>query len=189
MPRRPDTAPLALLKARLEEAGSRLHRPRGAAGLARLLAAAGEPLWLEDHPWLRPVAPKLEQLGVKPLFAAAALAPEAETVVTVGWGAIPETGSVLVAADTAAAALLPLRARRQVVLVPRSRANLSLAQALRLMRQADHLQVTWLTGPSRTADIEKVLVLGAQGPAALEVVLYDGPEPQAGLEPQGAEGP
>jgi L-lactate dehydrogenase complex protein LldG len=32
--------------------------------------------------------------------------------------------------------------------------------------------ITWLTGPSRTADIEKVLVLGAQGPEQLDVVIY-----------------
>jgi L-lactate utilization protein LutC len=32
--------------------------------------------------------------------------------------------------------------------------------------------ITWLTGPSRTTDIEKVLVLGAQGPEQLEVVIY-----------------
>jgi L-lactate utilization protein LutC len=32
--------------------------------------------------------------------------------------------------------------------------------------------VSWLTGPSRTADIEKVLVLGAQGPVSLEMILY-----------------
>ena len=32
--------------------------------------------------------------------------------------------------------------------------------------------VSWLTGPSRTADIEKVLVLGAQGPINLEIILY-----------------
>ncbi len=32
--------------------------------------------------------------------------------------------------------------------------------------------VTWITGPSRTADIEKVLVLGAQGASELIVIVY-----------------
>jgi len=32
--------------------------------------------------------------------------------------------------------------------------------------------VSWLTGPSRSADIEKVLVLGAQGPGSVEIILY-----------------
>jgi L-lactate dehydrogenase complex protein LldG len=89
----------------------------------------------------------------------------------VALGAIPETGSVLVSAGGAAALRLPLKARRHVVLVPSERADLSLSQALELTQQQGAL-VTWLTGPSRTADIEKVLVLGAQGPGELEVVLY-----------------
>jgi L-lactate utilization protein LutC len=32
--------------------------------------------------------------------------------------------------------------------------------------------VSWLTGPSRTADLEKGLVLGAQGPRTIEIILY-----------------
>jgi L-lactate utilization protein LutB len=42
---------------------------------------------------------------------------------------------------------------------------------LGLARQAPGM-ISWLTGPSRTADIEKVLVLGAQGPREFQVVLY-----------------
>jgi L-lactate dehydrogenase complex protein LldG len=61
-----------------------------------------------------------------------------------------------------------------VALIPRGRQHLSLAQALELVRQQPPGMVTMLTGPSRTTDIEKVLVLGAQGPQELELVLWQG---------------
>ncbi len=163
--------PSPTLETRLTEAAASFHEVRGPVALARLLATAEEPLWLEDHPWLRQAAPELEKLGVKPRFADAPEAPPAHTAVTVALGAIPETGSVLVSAAGPAAGLLPLKARRHIVLVPPDRAGLSLSQALELTRQGGAL-VTWLTGPTRTADIEKVLVLGAQGPGELDLVLY-----------------
>jgi len=96
----------------------------------------------------------------------------AGTAVTVGLGAIPETGSVLVDSGAGPGAVLAFRAGKQIVLVPRQSSHLSLAQALEYVRRRGPGLVSWLTGPSRTADIEKVLVLGAQGPLTLEIFLY-----------------
>jgi L-lactate dehydrogenase complex protein LldG len=144
------------------------------AALARLLAERAEaPLWLEDHPRLRPLALELAKLGVAARQGENSWAPEAGTVVTVGLGAIPEMGTVLLPGGTGPGYWLPFRAGKQIVLVPPDRTGLSLAQALELTRQAGAPLVTWLTGPTRTADIEKVLVLGAQGPGELEVVVYE----------------
>ena len=157
---------------RLREAGSSLAEVKGPADLARRLAAEAEPLWLEDHPWLRPVAGELEKLGVRLRTAQADWAPMAGTAVTVGLGAIPETGSVLVDSGGGPGAVLAFRAGKQIVLLPRNSSHLSLAQALNYVRDRGPGLVSWLTGPSRTADIEKVLVLGAQGPLTLEIFLY-----------------
>ena len=129
-------------------------------------------MWLEDHPWLRRVAGELKQLGVMHHVAAADWTPEAGTAVTMALGAVPETGSVLVDAGGGPAAVLAFRARKQIVLVSRKSAGLSLSQALEYVRRRGPGLVSWLTGPSRTADIEKVLVLGAQGPLNLEICLY-----------------
>jgi L-lactate dehydrogenase complex protein LldF len=162
----------ALLAKRLREAGSSLAEVKGPADLARRLAGEAEPLWLEDHPWLRPVADELEQLGVRFRTAQADWAPMAGTAVTVGLGAIPETGSVLVDSGAGPGAVLGFRAGKQIVLLDRNSSRLSLAQALNYVRDRGPGLVSWLTGPSRTADIEKVLVLGAQGPLTLEIFLY-----------------
>jgi L-lactate dehydrogenase complex protein LldG len=162
----------ALLAERLREAGGSLAEVKGPADLARRLATEAEPLWLEDHPWLRPVAGELEKLGIRPRMARADWAPIAGTAVTVGLGAIPETGSVLVDSGGGPGAVLAFRAEKQIVLLPRNSSRLSLAQALKYVRDRGPGLVSWLTGPSRTADIEKVLVLGAQGPLALEIFLY-----------------
>jgi L-lactate dehydrogenase complex protein LldF len=169
----PDPGSLtALLAQRLREAGSSLTEVNGPAALARRLATEVAPLWLEDHPWLRPVAGELEKLGVKHRIAQADWAPLAGTAVTVGLGAIPETGSVLVDSGAGPGAVLAFRAGKQIVLLPRPSSCLSLAQALEYVRGRGQGLVSWLTGPSRTADIEKVLVLGAQGPLNLEIFLY-----------------
>jgi len=159
------------LAARLAEASATLHQIQGPASLARLLATWEQPLWLEDHPWLRAVGPELEVLGATAHFVENEWGPQGETAVLMGLGAIPETGSVLIASGSGPAAALPFRMRRLVVLVPAETAALSLAAALQLTGQQAPM-VTWLTGPSRTADIEKVLVLGAHGPQELHVVLY-----------------
>jgi L-lactate dehydrogenase complex protein LldF len=162
----------AHLAKRLQEAGSSLVEVQGPVALARQLAAAPGPLWLQDHPWLRVVAGELEKLGVRHHLAEADWAPEAGTAVTVALGAIPETGSVLVDSGSGPAAVLAFRARNQIVLVPRNKASMSLSQALAYVQRRGPGLVSWLTGPSRTADIEKVLVLGAQGPLNLDIVLY-----------------
>jgi len=36
--------------------------------------------------------------------------------------------------------------------------------------------VNWITGPSRTADIEQTLLLGAHGPQQLHIIIVDDPE-------------
>ena len=59
---------------------------------------------------------------------------------------------------------LSLCPRRHIVVIPADRAALTLAEALTLTAREPSGLVSWITGASRTADIEKVLVLGAQGP-------------------------
>ncbi|MEJ2069686.1 MAG: LUD domain-containing protein [Syntrophobacterales bacterium] len=158
---------------RLAEVGTGLVSLAGAQALARYLndTSQGE-VYLEDHPWLQPVAQELTNLGTFCNLARDEWAPPCDTAVTVGLGFMPATASVLTAGGGGPAAWLPLRARRHVVVTPPEQAGLNFQEALTLTTKQQESLVTWLTGPTRTADIEKILVLGAQGPAEMTVVLY-----------------
>jgi L-lactate utilization protein LutC len=90
-----------------------------------------------------------------------------------GLFAVAETGSVAVALPRAerGEALL---SERLWLLVPASEVVATLDQALaridRLVREG-RPYVTLMTGPSRTADIERALTIGVHGPRELHVVL------------------
>lgn len=163
-----------LLRQRLHEANTQLLEVTTPAELGEAIGQqAGCPLVLADHPWLRRAVSSLPQClqnccsfydPREPLLPA-----QVDTAVLVGLAAVPETGSVLLAAGPQAAWRLSLCPRLLVVVIPAAQAALSLAAALALTAQES--LVSWLTGPSRTADIEKVLVLGAQGAAVLTVII------------------
>jgi L-lactate utilization protein LutC len=168
-----------LLFERLTEARADGHEVNGPDDLARVIAAhARDIVVLEDHPWLRAVAPHLIARGeINPCFLSElsgpqAWTPEIDTAVTIARGAIPEIGAILINGHSPLAFRLSLRPRCHIVLVAADRAGLALAEALEWTARESSNLVTWITGPSRTADIEKVLVLGAQGASELVVVLY-----------------
>ncbi|MGQ9689279.1 MAG: LUD domain-containing protein [Desulfobaccales bacterium] len=176
-PTKPGPPPAPDFSPRWTEAGSCLVSLSGTASLARYLAetAQGE-IWLEDHPILQPVAGELLSLGVPAQTAAQKAPPELDTAVTRGLDLLPELGAVLVAGGQGPVARLPWRARHHVVVVPHKEDWLDFQGALKLVKNQPDSMITWLAGPTRTADIEKILVLGAQGPAKLTIILYQ-PDP------------
>jgi L-lactate dehydrogenase complex protein LldG len=89
--------------------------------------------------------------------------------------AVAENGAVAVlGADVRERSLLHL-AERLILLVPATGLVPDLHSAFRALPgdalDAHHL--TWIAGPSKTADIEQTLVFGAHGPRALAVLLYE----------------
>lgn len=137
---------------------------------------AGSPLVLADHPWLREASAYFPAEIMREMQFAGEMEPvppsRVDTAVLVGLGAVPETGSVLISGDPPSAWRLSLCPRRLVVVIPAWQAALSLTEALELTARDPSGLVSWLTGPSRTADIEKVLVLGAQGATELAIIVY-----------------
>ena len=93
--------------------------------------------------------------------------------VAAGLFAVAETGSVAVALPRAerGAALL---AERLWLIVPASELVATLDEALARIGElvrGGRPYVTLMTGPSRTADIERALTVGVHGPRGLHVVL------------------
>lgn len=95
--------------------------------------------------------------------------------------AIAGTGSIVVASGrgkSRAASLLPLR---HLVLVPMSRIHPTFEAWLRALRRDQTLgsflrvsgQIVFITGPSKSADIELHLTLGVHGPRVVHALIFD----------------
>ncbi|MCC3153311.1 LUD domain-containing protein [Hymenobacter sp. BT770] len=90
---------------------------------------------------------------------------------------VARTGSVLVSAATASGRRLSIYPDQHLVLARPSQVVAEIGEALRVVQAKFGAQmpsmVSLTTGPSRTADIEKTLVLGAHGPRRLALFLLE----------------
>lgn len=86
---------------------------------------------------------------------------------------VAQTGSIAVSTRSAGGRALSVLPPVHLVIARREQIVPDLAAAMKLLRQRydDHWpsQLSVITGPSRTADIEKILVMGAHGPKRLAV--------------------
>lgn len=94
----------------------------------------------------------------------------ADAAITRARFGVAETGTIGLDPATLPDPLLAALPRTHVVVLPRAALHADLADAL-AARDADAREWLLVTGPSRTADIEKRLVLGAHGPRRLIVAL------------------
>jgi L-lactate dehydrogenase complex protein LldG len=87
---------------------------------------------------------------------------------------VARTGSLFVKSTTSGGRQLSVLPPTHVVVATTDQLVPSIGDALAsLQGDAEPSFATFITGPSRTADIEKILVLGAHGPKRLIVVLLD----------------
>jgi L-lactate dehydrogenase complex protein LldG len=90
---------------------------------------------------------------------------------------IAQTGSVLVTSRSAGGRALSVIAEHHVVIASVEQLVPDLPSAYALLRERHAAGGGWpsmislITGPSRTGDIERILVLGAHGPKRLTVVM------------------
>ena len=173
---------LALLTENLGKLRAEVHRVADTAAAAALLAGI-----TRDRGWQK-VAwhghPRVEPL-------AAAIGCEAHRVdaaafdknaleacnagITACDAAVAQTGSILVSSGSCGGRALSILPHVHVVIVSLDQIVATLGDALDLMRSryAGRLpsMLSFITGPSRTGDIERILVLGAHGPKELIVIL------------------
>ena len=92
-------------------------------------------------------------------------------------GAIAETGSVILQENEINLRSVSLMTDQLIVLCPLDDLHPSLEDAATILREiasAGSSYATMVSGPSRTADIERQLTIGVQGPGALHVIFVEG---------------
>ena len=93
--------------------------------------------------------------------------------VTVAFAGVAETGTLLLLSSANQPATLHLMPDTHVVIMPAIRVVAAYEDAWDLVRQQGLLPrtATFVTGPSRTGDIEQRMQLGAHGPRRLHIIL------------------
>lgn len=133
---------------------------------------------LSDEPAVerlaRLIATDVDQITVAP--DAAALFGYDVGITTVQ-AAIAETGTLVLDSERERHRLVSLVPPVHIAIVEATQIYQTLAEALTVLRQEERVSsiVTFITGPSRTADIELTLAIGVHGPQELYVVVNEGP--------------
>lgn len=154
----------------LENAAKAAAGTHSVSGTGDLLAALGRVVAI-DSPVYCP--------GVTPIErAAAALFPNrvsdyAVATVTVEevFGAIAETGTLVCSSEGGRAVQAGLLPAHHVAIVRRDRIFDTLGDFFASVAPVPPTNITLVTGPSRTADIELTLAIGVHGPEKLDIIL------------------
>lgn len=134
------------------------------------LVAAADP-WLGRAPWHRAM-----------VEAESGRAAREEDIsgLSVAYAGIAETGTCMLLSGRTAPTTVAFLPDNAILVLPSSRVLRAYEDAFQLLRATGRglpRSVNLVTGPSRTADIEQTLQLGAHGPRRLLVVLVDEPPP------------
>ena len=101
--------------------------------------------------------------------------------ISIARAGVAETGSALMAEPTLADRSIGMLPRSQAIVIPTQSLLPSLDEAAPILRALalapGRNMVTLVTGPSRTADIERVLTVGVQGPGRVMILFADDLKP------------
>jgi L-lactate dehydrogenase complex protein LldG len=88
------------------------------------------------------------------------------------YGAIAETGSLVCASSGGRAVQAGLLPAHHVAIVSRERIFATLDDCFASFPEGLPTNITLVTGPSRTADIELTLAIGVHGPEKLDIIVF-----------------
>jgi L-lactate dehydrogenase complex protein LldG len=146
----------------------------------QLAAIAVDQKWLQVASHRQGLAPTLaDKLGLPCLYTDSGYSKETleqcDASITSCEALVAQTGSVLVTAPGAGGRALSVLPPHHVVIAQRSQLVPDIASALQVVRKKYAPDwpsfMSFITGPSRTGDIERILVLGAHGPKKMTVFL------------------
>lgn len=142
-----------------------------------LLNLAEERSWRKIYCWEKPLQDLLTQYEY-PFFETDKDFEQAEVGFTLCEALIARNGSILISNGNMAGRRLSIYPNVHIVLAYTSQLVMDINDAFKLLKNKYEGNIpsliSTITGPSRTADIEKTLVLGAHGPKELFVFLLDG---------------
>ncbi len=183
--------PAATFVAELQAAAGHAHVPAGPAealdillDIVRQQAAGAALAWDDEHLPLPGIRSALAEAGVQVLDAALPVEPAARATrlaeldratigITGALAGLADTGSVALASGPGRGRIVSLLPTVHIALLPIARLYPTMAAFLAahpdVTRQASNL--VFVTGPSRTADIEQILTLGVHGPREIHVLL------------------
>ncbi|WP_374166263.1 lactate utilization protein C [Arcticibacter sp. MXS-1] len=145
--------------------------------IENLLSLADEKGWRKIYCWEPPLQELLSHFEF-PFYSTETDFMQAEVGITLCESLIARNGSILLSNGNAAGRRLSIYPPHHIVVAFTSQLVPDLKDALKQLKARYSTSipsmVSVVTGPSRTADIEKTLVLGAHGPKELIVFLLEG---------------
>jgi L-lactate dehydrogenase complex protein LldG len=157
-------------------AGNFIFCENGVDFIENILELAEKHKWRKIYCWEPELQALLEQYEF-PFYKTDKDFDQAEVGITLCEALVARNGSVMVSNHQAAGRRLSIFPHQHIVVARTGQLVLDLKDAFALLKKKYGTQipsmVSNITGPSRTADIEKTLVLGAHGPKELFVFLVD----------------
>lgn len=157
-------------------AGNFIYCENGIEFVENLLQLADRYKWRKIYCW----EPELQELLSNyefPFYQTDKDFEHAEAGITLCEALVARNGSVVVSNGNSAGRRLSIFPHHHIVIARTGQMVMDLRDAFKLIKDkygaSIPSMISTITGPSRTADIEKTLVLGAHGPKELFVFLVD----------------